>query len=172
MTKEEYIEKYQHLFKDHWALPEVGDGWIPLIDKLTSMINNKIEDIKKYNDGWLENEVITPEDHETNKKLMENFKIVQIKEKFGGLRFYVEGTEYKKHKDIHGWIQFAEIMANYLCEGCGTNQGLGSTSGWMRTICKPCAVDMGKGEGWMSKEEQKVLMQMTKEEYNKLNNNK
>ncbi len=168
MTKEEYIEKYQHLFKDHWVLPEVGDGWIPLLDRLTSMINNKIETIKKYNDGWLKNEVQTQEEYETNKKLMDDFKIVQIKEKFGGLRFYVEGTDYKKHKEIHGWIQFAESMADTLCEGCGTNQGLGMTSGWMRTICEPCAIEMGKGDVWMSKEDRKKQM----EEYNKNNNNK
>jgi len=167
MTKEEYIEKYQHLLKDHWAHPAVGEGWIPLIAKLTSMINNKIEDIKKYNDSWLENEVITADKHESNKKLAEKFKIVQIKEKFGGLRFYIEGTDYKEHKEIHAWIQFAEIMADGLCEGCGTNQALGVTSGWMRTICQPCAIEIDKGDVWMSKEDRKKQI----EEY-KLNNNK
>lgn len=167
MTKKEYTDKFHHLFKDHWALPEVGDGWIPLLDKLTSMIDNKIKDIKKYNDGWLKNGVVTPEKYESNKKLMDNFKIVQIKEKFGGLRFYTEGTDYRVDKDIHGWIQFAEVMANELCEGCGTNQGLGSTSGWMRTICEPCAIELGKGEGWMSREDRKISMQKELEEYNK-----
>jgi hypothetical protein len=154
-TKEEYIDKYQHLLKDHSAHPEVGSGWIPLIDKLTSMINNKIETIKNYNEGWLKNKVVTPEKYESNKKLMENFKIVQIKEKFGGLRFYIEGTDYKVHQDIHGWVQFAEAMSYELCEVCGTNQGLGSTSGWMRTICESCATDIGKGDVWLSREDRK-----------------
>ncbi len=167
MTKEEYIEKYQHLFKDDWAHPAVGDGWIPLIDKLTSMIDGKINDIKKYNDAWLENQgSFTIEDYENNKKLAENFKIVQIKEKFGGLRFYVEGLDWKLHKDIYGWIHFAEMMAGELCEGCGTNQGLGVTSGWMRTICEPCAIEIGKGDVWMSREDRQKQI----EEYNKNNN--
>ena len=163
MTKYEFIEKYKDMFKNHWAYPEVGVGWLPLLDKLCALINHKIDGIINYNDKWLENEVITQEKYETNNKFLEDFKIIQIKEKFGGLRFYVSGST----PEINGWIRFAETMANELCEGCGTNQGLGSTSGWIRTICKPCAIKIEKGDVWMLKEDRKVLMQKELEEYNK-----
>jgi hypothetical protein len=165
MTSGEFIDKYEDFFKHDWAWPDCGIGWLPLLDKLCGMIKGQLDNIEKYNEGWFKNEVITPEKYESNKKLLENFKIVQIKEKFGGLRFYVQGTDYKEHKDIHGWITFAESMSYVLCEGCGTNQGLGTTSGWMRTICKPCAIDIDKGDVWMSKEDQKKQMV----EYNKNN---
>ena len=151
MTKEEFIEKYKDLLNDKWAYPSVGDGWLPLIDKLYSLIKDKLDTITKYNDVWLDNEVITQEKYESNNKFLEDFTIVQIKEKFGGLRFYVTGAT----PEIRGWVRFAEIMSYGLCEGCGTNQGLGTTSGWIRTICEPCAIEIGKGEGWMTKEERK-----------------
>lgn len=163
MTREEFIEKYNGLLEDGWAHPEVGKGWLPLLDKLCGMIEEKISTTVKYNDKWLENEAITQERHKINKKFVENFKIVQIKEKFGGLRFYVEGST----SEVNGWIRFAESMSYDLCEGCGTNQGLGSTSGWVRTICEPCAIEMGKGEGWMTKEDRTILMRTELEEYSK-----
>ena len=46
----------------------IGDGWLPLVDKLCSMIKYKLNTIIKYNDIWLDNKVIDELKHSTNKK--------------------------------------------------------------------------------------------------------
>ena len=59
---------------------------------------------------------------------------VQIKEKFGGLRFYAEGgDEY-----ISGAIQFAELMSTVMCESCGDKGTVGTHggTGWVYTACE------------------------------------
>lgn len=55
---------------------------------------------------------------------------VQIKEKFGTLRFYYEGgDEY-----IHGLVSMAESMSAVTCEVCG-NPGKSTDGGWIKTVC-------------------------------------
>jgi hypothetical protein len=57
---------------------------------------------------------------------------VQVKEKFGGLRFYVHGCSVE-HDDI---INYAERMSYYICETCSTMAGVQSYPiGWVRTLC-------------------------------------
>lgn len=56
--------------------------------------------------------------------------IDQIKEKFGGLRFYYHGGD----DHIHGMTRMAEVWADTLCETCG-NRGQRRDGGWVRTLC-------------------------------------
>ena len=91
---------------------ECGDGWYWLLNQLMGNIhwyckNNKIE-------------------YPT---------IDQIKEKFGGLRFYYSGGNQK----IDGMVSLAESMSYHICEKCGTNKNVGRTEGWITTLCKTCA---------------------------------
>lgn len=54
----------------------------------------------------------------------------QVKEKFGGLRFYYSGgDEY-----ISGLVSMAESMSYATCEECG-NPGKPNIGGWIRTLC-------------------------------------
>ena len=54
----------------------------------------------------------------------------QVKEKFGGLRFYYDGgDEY-----IQGAVSMAERMSYSICEECG-NLGKSRSGGWVRTLC-------------------------------------
>lgn len=54
----------------------------------------------------------------------------QVKEKFGGLRFYYRGgDEY-----IHGLAAMAESMSYATCEECG-NPGSPNSGGWISTRC-------------------------------------
>ena len=46
-----------------------------------------------------------------------DLKVVQIKEKFGGLRFYVEGGNGSE--EVYALIQQAEAKAYLTCEACG-----------------------------------------------------
>jgi hypothetical protein len=56
--------------------------------------------------------------------------VAQIKEKFGGLRFYYDGgDEY-----ISGLVSMAESWATCSCETCGT-PGERREGGWIRTLC-------------------------------------
>jgi hypothetical protein len=56
--------------------------------------------------------------------------IDQIKEKFGGLRFYYHGGD----DEISGMVRMSELWAGHSCEKCG-NLGQRRTGGWMRTLC-------------------------------------
>jgi hypothetical protein len=56
--------------------------------------------------------------------------IQQIKEKFGGLRFYYYGGD----DQIHGMVRMAELWAGHTCETCG-NKGERRQGGWIRTLC-------------------------------------
>ena len=55
---------------------------------------------------------------------------LQIKEKFGTLRFYAEGGDAY----TVGMTQMAESMSAVTCECCGA-PGTTAGSGWIRTLC-------------------------------------
>ena len=81
---------------------QVGKGWYPLIQKL-------IEDLIEL--GW-------------------NKQVYQVKEKFGGLRFYINtGTE-----EIHQRIRKAEDESYETCETCGEPGEL-RKGGWWTVAC-------------------------------------
>ena len=108
---------------------ECGNGWFTLIDELCGDIKNAVENDKKSLDYKKERgEAVTEEDYE-----VVQVTISQVKEKFGGLRFYTYGgNDY-----VRGMIDFAESMSYKICEDCG-NPGVLSTEGWWRTLCEPC----------------------------------
>jgi len=90
----------------------VGDGWFRMLRDLIIKI--------KRNDK--KNGYVT--------------KVTQIKEKFGGLRFYVNGTS-----DVNwDYIQFAEDKSYTICESCGAQSNVGIlNTGWLGTRCIKCA---------------------------------
>jgi hypothetical protein len=65
----------------------------------------------------------------------------QVKEKFGGLRFYVQAATDKHYQ----YISFAESMSYRTCESCG-NPGKTYTDGWHTTLCDIHAAMAGKEE--------------------------
>jgi len=58
--------------------------------------------------------------------------VVQVKEKFGTLRFYCGGTEA-----IDKYVRLAERFSSVTCEDCG-KLGKANDSGWIRTQCDAC----------------------------------
>ena len=56
---------------------------------------------------------------------------IQVKEKFGTLRFYT--SEYDEYLD--GVIRMAEGMSGVTCEVCGS-PGITSGPGWIRCLCE------------------------------------
>jgi hypothetical protein len=62
------------------------------------------------------------------------FAVVQVKEKFGGLRYY---TNYGSDR-INTFINLAERLADVTCEECG-RVGKERPGSWIRTLCDTCA---------------------------------
>lgn len=95
---------------------ECGKGWHKLIEPLISYIN-------EYN---------------KNKSKEEQIQILQIKEKFGQLRFY---TNFET-EELHKMISDAENKSYDVCETCGAEKYVGSTTqGWITTICIDCLIN-------------------------------
>jgi predicted nucleic acid-binding Zn ribbon protein len=78
-----------------------------------------------------------------------NYKIAQIKEKFGGLRFYFDTENVGVARDIMYDCQAdAYYKASETCETCGKGSFRGKEyhditvklrgDGWYRTLCDPC----------------------------------
>ena len=69
-------------------------------------------------------------------------KASQVKEKFGTLRFYIEGVQKDKAEIVYQLIDKAESKSGTTCESCGddktakckTTRG----SNWIRTLCEKC----------------------------------
>ena len=58
--------------------------------------------------------------------------IDQVKEKFGGLRFYYSGGD----DQISGMVSFAESLCDSICEETGNAGRLCVRGGWWRTLCE------------------------------------
>lgn len=55
---------------------------------------------------------------------------MQVKEKFGTLRFYYSGGD----SEVSGMVRMAETMSALTCETCGS-PGHTRNGGWIRTLC-------------------------------------
>jgi len=138
----------------------IGEGWFPIIDALIGQIdhytkwrrNMRARDlrIQRAADRGMEElldfltgrkgRVPSDWDIERAEQIMQEgvditpkvdwIKVEQIKEKFGGLRFYYQGGDER----ISGMETMAEIWAGRTCERCG-NKGERRSGGWIRTLC-------------------------------------
>lgn len=162
---------------------ECGDGWYKIIDHLCSLItahqnslvhnrtgdeefNSILAQLKAGNSTPFDEyyKTFSPEYREQRKKQMleegprelkEIFPIVavQVKEKFGGLRFYIDGGD----ETVHSYINFAESLSYHTCEFCGSNQDIGqTTSGWITTMCKNCATTRNSLGQWKQYEDNDI----------------
>ena len=90
---------------------QVDDGWYDLIYKLSGSLENIITGMKVDNDSSLP-------------------RATTVKEKFGGLRFYVSPTT----DQIHAIISKAESESYKICERCG-EPGTFRRFKWLVTLC-------------------------------------
>lgn len=84
--------------------------------------------------GWAE---LILKCHEQLKAFDHNYKIAQIKEKFGGLRFYFTPTNPAFTRHMGLMLTEIERSSYLICEACGQpgnlrTQGKGR---WMKTLC-------------------------------------
>lgn len=139
---------------------EHGDGWYNIIDVLCMNIEhhirwlrkerakalllnrklkkafelNSIEPIKNLYKGswWIEacNEYLKKKEFVKVPEKVYPVIAVQVKEKFGTLRFYYAGGD----EVVRGMVSMAESMSAVTCEVCG-NAGSTRGSGWLTTLC-------------------------------------
>lgn len=83
-------------------------------------------------DGW---KPIALEAHERIEALHPGYVILQVKEKFGGLRFC---TEFDQEKEVSEIIAAAERRALDTCEMCGATEGVTTEGSWVKTLCRSC----------------------------------
>lgn len=60
-----------------------------------------------------------------------NVYVMQVKEKFGGLRFYVGAAS----REFFDTIEAAEKASYEICEQCGEPGKLREDLGWILTLC-------------------------------------
>lgn len=121
--EQEIINKYPYMFElmkvesPHYPIRygfACDDGWIPLLEILFKGIAEL----------------------DTEKAV----RIFQIKEKFGGLRFYIEfDTKVEYSKAIYNLINKAEEASYNICERCGATPAKQTSKGWIKTLCSKCS---------------------------------
>jgi len=109
-----------------WGV-ECGGGWSVLLGDLLESLEGSLQgDRERYVDGEFP------------------FRIDQIKEKFGTLRFYVSGAASDSMMEA---IMDAESLSARTCERCGS-EGVVCVSRagfWLKTLCPECA-----GSEWIT----------------------
>ena len=95
---------------------ECHEGWVPLIE-------DAIRLVRKYN-------IEHPE--------KEPLKFFQIKEKWGGLRLYLDS--YNVPKEIKEKLRELEGRSFDVCEICGTSEGVETKPSprWVKSLCPNC----------------------------------
>ena len=80
----------------------------------------------------------------------QKIKFLQIKEKFGGLRFYTDHTNFTLEKDRYLYNAETKLIAEYesksyqICEVCGKEGKLRNEFKWMKTLCDEHAEEYRK----------------------------
>ena len=105
--QQQLIEQFPKLITEELYI-ECGDGWYTLLRHMIQLIDNErsSRDIECH--------------------------ILQIKEKLGGLRFYMTGGNYL----TDGVIALGENMSLHICEVCGNAGDTVQKGGWIKTRCK------------------------------------
>ena len=107
------VESFPRIFPAQLFSFECSDGWFDLLHNLCADIDNECTKLGLSNDQWTQ--------------------ATQIKEKFGGLRFYVTSCAHS----IHDLIEAAEEKSLVTCDVCGL-PGTIRRGGWIRTLCDTC----------------------------------
>lgn len=110
-----HINREDHIWNELVRTSDYGVGWHHLLIEL--MI--KIEEI-----------------HKVYGKDITEFKVEQIKEKYGQLRIYASSSI----NEVHHMISEYERKADTICDECGAETGsLHTKDGWLQTLCERCA---------------------------------
>lgn len=116
------VDNYPLSFKNNpeWLYSniECNGGWLTLIERMLDSIESHLVALPK------------------NSKVRKNFVVEQIKEKFGGLRVYVNGAD----DFIHDKIVQTEKDSKHICEFCGLGGAMSRNGHYYRTVCGDCRI--------------------------------
>ena len=105
-------ERFPKMFAEPYGGFACGEGWWPILEALCGQIQHHID--------W----------KNKTTEVVAQVTVGQIKEKFGGLRFYYSGGD----DVIDGMVRMAESWASRSCETCG-NRATKQTTGWIKNLC-------------------------------------
>jgi hypothetical protein len=90
----------------------VGEGWMPIVRNL----DKQLSAIDPY------------------------YTIEQVKEKFGGLRFYFTTDLNERHEEMFDFVWAGERLSFRTCENCGSTENVRTQNlrYWKKTLCKKC----------------------------------
>ena len=115
--EQKLVKKYPKLFRHYKGDPALtcmawgcahSDGWYDILDNLC-------EDLSEF----------------------KGLVLAQVKEKFGRLTVYVNGTTDENWEEVHGLINDAALDSSETCEDCG-KPGKIRTGAWLITLCDDC----------------------------------
>ncbi len=100
----------------------VGEGWVPIVEEL----------------------------HNILVKVDSRYRIDQVKEKFGGLRYYftpsfVPKNEPQRYSSMRYLVELAEALAARTCAACGRDGEVRNLGGWIVPRCDDCFVNETSG---------------------------
>jgi len=105
---------------------ECQDGWEPLIRELSEKLEKLIVEYKKE---------YPSAEHSP--------RAMQVKEKYGTLRFYMTTST----AEMESLIDEAESKSAKTCEDCGAIGKLRG-GGWLRTLCNKCETERKEKNVW------------------------
>ena len=106
VLQDQLIEKFPNLYKNKFGF-ECGDGWYGIIWNLSNVLTG-----------------LNPE-----------VRATQVKEKLGGLRFYID----QGGPDVYAAIVRAYAQSYKTCESCGEKGRMHIfKDGWIKTQCDDC----------------------------------
>ena len=148
------VDKYPKIFLDDkrskilcWGI-ECPDSWYHILEALCFRIQQAVDNpptqIKKtiigFLFGWIfkllgiERKYFLVLNKIVQKKIPQ-IKAVQVKEKFGLLRFY---TNYS-NDEINNIIYFAELLTSKICYNCASFKNVKMVhGGWVIYLCQDC----------------------------------
>lgn len=126
MDNDEVRRRISARHTTRWNSLDILDGWLPIVDELDRALA----------------------------ALDPDYSVGQVKEKFGGLRYYISrftpemGDRWDVRQTAAELIRAAEERSFGVCEKCGTTEGV-TTEGvrpqdkwsWIKTLCKTCRED-------------------------------
>lgn len=134
-TVEQYEEFAKHMedtfpkmFAHLYGGFAIGVGWWPVVEKLCHSIQDHINFINGRRELLLQD---NPHNLTIPDEVVQ-VTVDQIKEKFGGLRFYYTGGDGY----IDGLVAMAERWAGAVCEECGKPARRISVGGWLSNLCE------------------------------------
>lgn len=118
--------QYPEMYHNVYCGISINEGWFEIVRQMSAIMHHHV----KYNNERRARLLVDNKYNQTIPEELSFPEVHQIKEKFGGLRFYADGTD----EFCEGVIRMAEAMADITCEYCG-KPGKHRSGGWVKTLC-------------------------------------